>query len=188
MFNDIPVSAKKLHWFDGTTRGWDGYTYVQRETQQMCTTCLRGASTEPPMKNILIVGIDANAIDFSGPNTPPEMTAEKLSAEIAATQQQFAAQGDHADVCAVKLEPSAAKKVTDQLVRSPYDCVVIGGGLRTDAAIETLERIVHAVHRHAPAAAIAFVDLPRNGVAAAARVLARDFAQGGLLAPSASIE
>lgn len=139
------------------------------------------------MNTFLIISIDPESIDFSGPNTPPGMTAEKLSAEIAATQQKFAARGDRADICPVTLDPSAVPRVSDQLARSTYDCILIGGGLREDAATETLERIINAVHRHAPDAAIAFLDLPRDGIAAATRVLSRDFAQAGLLAPSAPI-
>ena len=132
------------------------------------------------MKSFLIIGIDPGSTDFSGPNTPPGMTAE-----IDDARRAFADRGNRADVCAVKLEPSAAGEVTDQLAHSTYDCVIIGGGLRADGATQTLERVINAVHRHAPATAIAFVDLPRNCVAAAERVLSRDFAQSGLLAPSA---
>jgi hypothetical protein len=35
IYDNIPVSEKKLHWIEGTTRRWDGYTYFQREPQQV---------------------------------------------------------------------------------------------------------------------------------------------------------
>ena len=35
MFDNIPVADKKLFWIEGTSRRWDGYTYFQREPQQM---------------------------------------------------------------------------------------------------------------------------------------------------------
>lgn len=35
MFGNMPVAEKKLHWIDGTTRRWDGYTYFQREPRQV---------------------------------------------------------------------------------------------------------------------------------------------------------
>lgn len=35
MYDNIPVAEKRLHWIEGTTRRWDGYTYFQREPQQM---------------------------------------------------------------------------------------------------------------------------------------------------------
>ena len=35
MFDNIPVREKKLHWIEGSTRRWDGYTYFQREPRRM---------------------------------------------------------------------------------------------------------------------------------------------------------
>ena len=35
MFDNLPVADKKLLWIDGTTRRWDGYTYFQRNPEQM---------------------------------------------------------------------------------------------------------------------------------------------------------
>jgi uncharacterized protein len=35
MFDNIPIAQKRLLWIEGTTRRWDGYTYFQREPQQM---------------------------------------------------------------------------------------------------------------------------------------------------------
>jgi len=145
------------------------------------------ANLEKSMRTFLIIGIDPDSTDFSGPNTPPGMTAEKLSAEVEESRRQFADQGDRADVCAVKLDASAAVRVSDHLARSKYDCIMIGGGLRQDASIEVLERIINAVHQHAPAAAIAFLKMPKDGIAAAARVLSHDFAQAGLLNPSSPV-
>lgn len=136
------------------------------------------------MNTFLIVGIDPDSIDFSGPNTPPGMTAATLSAEIEESRRQFANQGDRADLCAIRLDESARVRVSEQLARSRYDCVLIGGGLRPDESIGVLERIINAVHQHAPDAVIAFLKLPRDAVAAAARVLSPDFKDAGLLSPS----
>jgi len=139
------------------------------------------------MRTFLIVGIDPDAIDFSGPNTPPGMTAEKLSAEVEESRRQFADQGDRADLCAIKLDESAGARVSEQLARARYDCILIGGGLRPDESIGVLERIINAVHQHAPDAAIAFLKLPRDAIAAAARVLSRDFKDAGLLSPTSPV-
>ncbi len=136
------------------------------------------------MKTFLIVGIDPNSIDFSGPNTPPGMTAEKLSAEVEESRREFAGQGDRADLCEIKLDDSAGTRVSQQLARSKYDCILIGGGLRPDGSIRVLERIINAIHQHAPEAAIGFLKLPRDAIAAADRVLSRDFKDAGLLSPS----
>jgi hypothetical protein len=139
------------------------------------------------MKTFLIIGIDPKSIDFSGPKTPPGMTAEKLAAEVDGSRQQFAERGDRADLCQIRLDAAAAALVSEQLAHSKYDCILIGGGLRPDESIEVLEHIINAVHQHAPDAAIAFLKLPRDAIAAAARVLSRDFKDAGLLSPSSPV-
>lgn len=139
------------------------------------------------MSNFLIIGLDPASIDFSGPNTPPGMTAEKLAVEVEKSIREFAEQGDHADLCAIRLDASAGARVTEQLARSKYDGILIGGGLRPDGSIEVLERIINAVHQHAPAAAISFLKLPRDALAGAARVLSHDFKVSGLLSPSSPV-
>src|SRR5262249_19163112 len=45
------------------------------------------------MTRILLVGYDPDAVDFSDPALPPDMTAEKIRAGIAAALKQFAARG-----------------------------------------------------------------------------------------------
>lgn len=139
------------------------------------------------MKTFLIIGINPKSIDFSGPNTPPGMTAETLAAEVEESRRQFAEQGDRADLCQIELDESAGTRVSEHLDRTRYNGVLIGGGLRPDTSVPVLERIINAIHQHAPDAAIAFLKLPRDAVAGAARVLSRDFKDAGLLSASSSI-
>ncbi|WP_234842036.1 hypothetical protein [Sinorhizobium meliloti] len=35
MFDNIPIANKKLHWIEGTTRRWDGYTYSSEPEQML---------------------------------------------------------------------------------------------------------------------------------------------------------
>lgn len=49
----------------------------------------------------------------------------------------------------------------------PWECVVIGGGVRNE--LELFERVVNLVRRHAPDAAIAFNTTPADTFEAAAR-------------------
>jgi len=139
------------------------------------------------MKTFLIIGIDPKSIDYSTPNNPPGMTAEKLAAEVEESRRQFAEQGDRADLCQIELNESAGARVSEQLARSKYDGILIGGGLRPDASIVVLERIINAIHQHARDAAISFLQLPRDALAGAARVLSRDFKDAGLLSPSSPV-
>ncbi|BCJ69535.1 alpha/beta hydrolase family protein [Polymorphospora rubra] len=35
MYDNIPITEKKLHWIEGTTARWDGYLEFQRRPQPM---------------------------------------------------------------------------------------------------------------------------------------------------------
>ena len=35
VFDNMPISEKKLHWIEGTTRRWDGYLFFQKEPQMV---------------------------------------------------------------------------------------------------------------------------------------------------------
>ena len=126
------------------------------------------------MKNFLLIGLDPKAIDYSAPSVPAGTTAETLSKTVADVQKQFAAQGDHMDLCTVRLDGSAEAPVTAQLAHAAYDCIMIGGGIREPENVELFERIVNSIHRHAPGSVIGFVDEPQNAPQAAARVLSQD--------------
>jgi hypothetical protein len=75
------------------------------------------------MKTFLLIGLDPYGIDFTAPNVPKGMTAEKLSAAVANAQKQFSAQGDRLDNCIIKIDGSGAAPVTAQLgsATSPRD-------------------------------------------------------------------
>ena len=50
------------------------------------------------MTQILLVGYDPDAVDYSDPALPPGMTAEKVHAGIEVALKEFAARGWEADV------------------------------------------------------------------------------------------
>lgn len=121
---------------------------------------------------VLVIGIDPDAVDFAAPGFPPGLTAERVWAEIDGMHARFAAAGlDERHLMLRPGEP-VATAVTAALAGAPCDCVVIGGGVRTPATmVETLEEIVAAVRAHAPNAAIAFNATPADSIAAAQRRL-----------------
>ncbi len=132
------------------------------------------------MKTFLLIGLD--------PKTLADAAAATLSATIADMQRQFAARGDHLDLCVIKLDGSAEAPVTAQLARDTYDCAFIGGGLREpDAHLELLERIVNALHHQAPGTAIGFVLEPDGCLKAADRVLSPAYERAGLRASFAMV-
>lgn len=138
------------------------------------------------MNSFLLIGLVSEDANASAPNGPAGKAAEAFSALLANVQKQFADQGDHLDLCKLPLNGSTEVPVTAQLARATYDCILLGGGFREPEHLALFERVINSVHRHAPGAAIGLVDLPQDAPEAALRVLSQDYAQAGLLSPSAS--
>jgi hypothetical protein len=62
------------------------------------------------------------------------------------------------------------ERLAEVIAREPWECVVIGGGVRTDEERpEAFEVVINLVHRHAPQAAIAFNSRPDDTAEAALR-------------------
>lgn len=124
------------------------------------------------MTRVLLVGYDPESVDFSDPALPPGMTAEKIRAGIAVALEQFAARRWKGDVCLIQPDETAGPAVERQLAATPYDCVVIGGGVRLPLhRLAIFETVINAVHKAAPGAAIAFNTRPEDSADAAARWL-----------------
>ena len=125
------------------------------------------------MKRVLLVGYDPEAVDYSDPALPPGMNAAKIFAGVEVALKQMADRGWEAEVCYIRPDRTAGPAVERALAAKPYDCVVIGAGVRLPPKSLTLfEAIVNAIRRAAPAAAIAFNTRPDDTADAAARWLA----------------
>ena len=124
------------------------------------------------MTQILLVGYDPDAVDFSDPALPPGMTAEKVHAGIEVALKEFAARGWEADVGFIHPDETAGPTVERQLASRRYDCVVIGAGVRLPPRqLPIFEAVINAVHKAAPWAVIAFNTRPEDSADAAARWL-----------------
>jgi hypothetical protein len=124
------------------------------------------------MTRILLVGYDPETVDFADPALPPDMTAEKVRAGIEVAMRQFASCGWQADLGFIRPDESAGPTVERQLASASYDCVVIGAGVRLPPKrLAIFEAIINAIHKAAPAAAIAFNTRPEDSADAAARWL-----------------
>jgi hypothetical protein len=122
------------------------------------------------MTRILFVGQEPETVDFSDPALPPGFSAEKIHAGIAFAMRQMTERGWHADLCLVRPDDTAAPTLESQLAGKPYDCVVIGGGVRLPPkSLLLFERLINAVHRAAPGASIAFNTRPEDTADAATR-------------------
>jgi hypothetical protein len=118
---------------------------------------------------VLVVGLDPYRVP--GP-WDPEPVAKAVEAGLAT----FAEHGVDVRTCLIGLDGSddVEAVVGEALRAGPYDCVVVGGGLRhSDDQVELLEQVVDLVRRHAPGAAIAFNGTPDTTYEAAARWIRR---------------
>ncbi|WP_086677949.1 hypothetical protein [Amycolatopsis pretoriensis] len=116
------------------------------------------------MTRVLVIGLDPAELEGWDP--------EPVQAAIARGRARFDEHGIAADYCLVSPGERPEEAVEEALTGHPYDCVVIGGGIRThEPLVELFERVVDLVRRHAPAAAIAFDSSPEDCVDAALRWL-----------------
>src|ERR1700689_1119939 len=103
------------------------------------------------MTQVLFVGYDPEAVDFSDPALPPGMPVEKGYAGIAVAMRQFAERGWEADLGLIRPDETAGPAVERLLASKRYDCVVIGGGVRLPTrGLALFEVVVNAVRRAAP--------------------------------------
>jgi hypothetical protein len=111
---------------------------------------------------VLVIGLDPYRVP--GPWDP-----QPVADGIEVGRSRFVGHGVGAVFCLVGLDGSddVEAVVTAALCAQPWECVVIGGGVRNQ--LELFERVVNLVSRHAPSAAIAFNSTPADTFEAAAR-------------------
>jgi len=122
------------------------------------------------MTRILFVGQKPETVDFSDPALPPGFNAEKINDGITTAVTLIEERGWQADLCMIAPDATAGPMLERQLARGPYDVVVIGGGLRLPPkGLVLFEQVINAIHKAAPAAAIAFNTHPEDTADAAGR-------------------
>ena len=125
------------------------------------------------MTRILLIGLDPEMVDYSDPELPPGMTAEKVRAGIAVAVKQFTDRGWESDVGFIRPDKTAGPAIERLLRSTNYDCVVIGGGVRLPPRnLALFEVVINVVRKAAPGAAIAFNTRPDDSADAAARWVA----------------
>jgi hypothetical protein len=122
------------------------------------------------MTRVLFVGQKPETVDFSDPSLPPGFNADKINAGIAIAKATMTDRGWDGDLCMIAPDDSGIAELSEELAKTTYECVVIGGGLRLPPkSLALFERVVNAVHRGAPQAAIAFNTRPEDTAEVAAR-------------------
>jgi hypothetical protein len=121
-------------------------------------------------KRVLAIGIDpayADTATLAG--FTPEVIKSYLDAQIA----QVTASGYEVDSCLIDLGATAEAVTAAALTSKPFDCVMIGAGLRQPAPqLLLFEKIINLVHALAPNAKICFNSNPADSAAAVQRWIA----------------
>jgi hypothetical protein len=127
------------------------------------------------MTRVLFVGQAPETVDFSDPSLPPGFNPQKIQAGIDLAAAKIAERGWVGDICMIPPDAAGIAMLEKQLAAATYDCVVIGGGMRLPPkGLVLFEKVVNAVHKAAPGAAIAFNTRPEDTAEAAARWLETD--------------
>lgn len=124
-----------------------------------------GEATSTP--RVLVIGLDPFRVP--GP-WDPQPVADGIAEGLA----RFAEHGVDVETCLFGLDGSddIEGKVSASLRSEAWECVVIGGGVRTDQTqLDLFEKVINLVHRLAPDASVAFNATPSDTYDAAARWL-----------------
>ena len=115
-----------------------------------------------PTPRVLVIGLDPYRVP--GPWDP-----EPVAHRIEAGRARFVEHGLGAEFCLVGLDGSddVEAVVTSALSARPWECVVVGGGVRDDPVL--FECVINLVRQHAATAAIAFSTSPEETFDAASR-------------------
>jgi hypothetical protein len=124
------------------------------------------------MPRVLFVGQSPETVDFSDPALPPGFDAKKIQAGIDLAAAKIAERGWVGDICMISPDATGIGTLEKQLAGAPYDCVVIGAGMRLPPkGLLMFEKVMNAIHKAAPGSAIAFNTRPEDTAEAAARWL-----------------
>jgi hypothetical protein len=127
------------------------------------------------MTRVLFVGQAPETVDFKDPSLPSGFNAQRIQAGIDLAAAKIAERGWVGDICMIPPDAAGIAMLEKQFAAATYDCVVIGGGMRLPPkGLVLFEKVVNAVHKAAPGAAIAFNTHPEDTAEAAARWLETD--------------
>jgi hypothetical protein len=118
-----------------------------------------------PAPRVLVIGLDPFRVP--GP-WDPQPVADAIEVGLA----RFAEHNVAVETCLVGLDGSddVPAVIRAAVAARPWECVVVGGGVRrAEDPPDLFEQVINLIRRHAPDAAIAFNNTPSDTYDAAAR-------------------
>lgn len=123
-------------------------------------------------KSVLIIGEDPSLINFSSPDAPKGMSAEKIMDGLNGSKARLIAAGHSTAILLTRDADTVEAQVSGALRDTAYDVIVVGAGLRLlPPMAEQFERLMNVLHRDAPQAKLAFNSEPGDSDKAAERWL-----------------
>lgn len=118
-------------------------------------------------KRVLLIGIDPTLVTFS-PSSG--RSAEQVTAAGNAALAELHALGYEAQNCLIDLGATAEMVVLQTLAQQTFDCILIGAGIRALPQHTLLfEKVINAIHQHAPSAKLCFNSNPNDTAEAVRR-------------------
>lgn len=118
-------------------------------------------------KRILMVGLNPSLVNFAAGSS---LNAESVRAAGGAATERLRALGHEVQDCLFDPGTQSEQPLVNLLSRSPFDCIMIGAGLRALPEHTILfEKVINTIHRHAPSASICFNTNPGNTAEAVLR-------------------
>lgn len=122
--------------------------------------------------SVLVIGFEPSLLDFSSPDLAafPGLDAAKILHALAVDRASLQALGYDVEVCLIDLGETAEAVVRERLRAKPYDCILIGAGVRTGAShLLLFERLINLLRSDAPQAKLCFNSNPADTAAAVQR-------------------
>ena len=116
-------------------------------------------------KSVLIMGLDPALIDFSSPDFAafPGLDAAKVLGGIKADGDHLRGLGYDVQVCLTDFGETAEAVALDHLNQQPFDCVMVGAGVRAvPKHLLLFEKLINVVHANAPQAKLCFNTKPSD--------------------------
>jgi hypothetical protein len=127
------------------------------------------AANSAAQQRVVLIGWHPDAVDYA---KYPQLNPANLHAALENDRKKIEQLEHHAELHFLKDAHSAAPSVADYLRANAVNVVLVGAGVRLDPdSFLVFERVINAVHRHAPQARICFNTNPNDTAQAVERCI-----------------